>query len=198
MKHNDSHARIFYKQTAARHGHLCPRQVLGVRMGLLAAQYFQYTLPQRDKRLLTIVETDGCFADGIAVATGCELGRRTLRLVDYGKIAATFIDINTGSALRVVPHPQSRKRAQAFCSELPSPWHRYLEAYQQLPDETLFSTHVVKLAFSPVNLMSEPSLKVHCETCGEEVINGREVLQNGFRLCRACAIGAYYQLCVPD
>ena len=78
------------KESAALHRHLCPRQVLGVRMGLLAAEVMGLDLPQTDKRLLTIIETDGCAADGISVATGCWVGRRTLRVEDYGKVAATF------------------------------------------------------------------------------------------------------------
>ena len=192
MKDNFTDAEMLYTKTAARHEHLCPRQVLGVRMGLHAAQHFQILLPQNDKRLFTIIETDGCFADGIAVATGCELGRRTLRLMDYGKIAATFIDTHTKQAIRVIPHPESRASAQTHCAALLSPWHRYLEAYQQLPDEVLFSMTEVTLSFSLDSLISKPSLKVNCELCGEEIINGREVLRNGSHLCRACASTAYY------
>ena len=189
---NQYEAEVFYDLSTERHGHLCPRQVLGVRMGMLAARFFKFALPQSEKRLLTLVETDGCFADGVAVTTNCELGRRTLRLMDYGKIAATFIDTWTEQAFRITPHPHSRERAQAFCPELESPWHRYLEAYQQLPDEALFSVTEVRLSFSLEALISEPGLRVYCATCGEEVINGREVVRNGNALCQPCANGAYY------
>ena len=91
------------EQSAAMHHHLCPRQVLGARLGLLAGAELGLSLPQSDKRLLTIVETDGCFVDGVSVATGCTVGHRTLRVEDYGKVAATCIDTQTGRALRLAP-----------------------------------------------------------------------------------------------
>jgi formylmethanofuran dehydrogenase subunit E len=92
--------------SAALHHHLCPRQVLGVRMGLAAGSWLELTLPQTDKRLLTVVETDGCVIDGLAVATGCRVGRRTMRVLDFGKVAATFVDTVTGRAVRLAPHPR--------------------------------------------------------------------------------------------
>lgn len=190
MKHNLAEA--LYQQSALRHSHLCPRQVLGVRMGLLAAQYFDFPLPQTDKRLLTIVETDGCFADGVAVATGCELGRRTLRLEDYGKVAATFIDTQTDCAIRIKPHPNSRIHAQEFCTQIESRWHKYLTAYQQLPDDMLFMVFHVQPAFSLTELISSPDLRICCDHCHEEIVNGREVVRDGQTLCLACADGAYY------
>jgi hypothetical protein len=98
--------------TAARHAHLCPKQVLGARMGLLAGALIGIELPQHDKRLLVIMETDGCTADGIAVATGCSVGHRTLRVEDYGKVAATFVDTHTERTLRIVPQLEARSRAQ--------------------------------------------------------------------------------------
>ncbi len=102
--------------TAARHYHLCPRQVLGVRMGLLAAHTLHLDLPQTDKRLLTIVETDGCFTDGLAVATGCWVGRRTLRIEDYGKIAATFVDTLTEQAIRLTPRIHCPRPGGPLCA----------------------------------------------------------------------------------
>ncbi len=94
---------VLLERAAAWHDHLCPRQMLGVRMGVYAAELLALDLPQRDKRLLTFVETNDCFADGVAVATGCWLGRHTLRLVDYGKVAATIVDTHTERALRIRP-----------------------------------------------------------------------------------------------
>lgn len=99
-------------QTAARHDHLCPRQVIGVRMGMYAAKLLELELPQSDKRLMTFVETDGCFADGVSVATGCSLGHRITRLMDFGKVAATFVDTKTERAVRIYPHAESRSNAR--------------------------------------------------------------------------------------
>ena len=92
-------------ESSARHRHLCPRQVLGVQMGRLAADLLGLDLPQDDKRLLTIVETDGCFTTGLSVATNCWVGRRTMRVEDYGKVAATFVDTQTEQAIRIAPSP---------------------------------------------------------------------------------------------
>lgn len=179
--------------TARRHGHLCPRQVLGVRMGLYAGEWLGLALPQTDKRLFTFVETDGCFADGISVATGCRLGRRTLRLWDQGKVAATFVDTVTGGAVRIAPHPAARTRAVAALPEAPSHWHAQLTAYATLPAADLLCAHGVTLTVDLAALISRPGLRVGCASCGEEVLNAREVVREGLVLCRRCAgLDGYY------
>lgn len=105
------------KQSAQLHKHLCPRQVLRVRMGLFAADLLGLKVPQKSKRLLTIMETDGCGADGVSVATNCWVGRRTMRIEDYGKMAATFVDIKTETAVRIHSHPNCRKAAKNYAPE---------------------------------------------------------------------------------
>lgn len=184
----------FLALTAQRHDHVCPRQVLGVRMGMLAGQILGIELPQTRKRLVTLVETDGCFADGIAVATGCEFGHRTLRLVDYGKVAAVFIDTRTDRAVRIYPHYASRENARALAPEAHSRWHAYLEAYQTMPDDALLVVQDVQLTFSVSEMMSRPIKRIDCEGCGEEIINEREVVVDGRVLCQSCANGGYYVL----
>ena len=179
-------------QTAALHHHLCPRQVLGVRMGLLAGLELDLTLPQTDKRLLTIIETDGCFADGISVATGCWVGHRTLRVEDYGKAAATFIDTESGQTVRIVPHPNARSLSKSFAPEACNRWEAQLLGYQRMPLDALFVTRRVELT-TPIDvIVSRAGLKATCDTCGEEIINGREIIQDGKVWCRACLRGAYY------
>jgi formylmethanofuran dehydrogenase subunit E len=185
-------------QSAAMHEHLCPKQVLGVRMGLYAAELLRLGLPQTGKRLLTIVETDGCFTDGIAVSTGCWLGHRTLRCVDYGKVAATFVDTVTGDAVRIHPSEGSRKLAYIYAPTAADRWHAYLEGYQVMPAEELFVADQVRLTVPVGALVSSPDRKAVCERCHEEIINGREVESGGHVLCRACASGAYYTDCVPE
>jgi formylmethanofuran dehydrogenase subunit E len=177
--------------SGALHRHICPRQVLGVRMGLLAGKYLGLELPRTDKRLLVLVETDGCFADGVSVATGCWLGRRTMRLFDYGKVAATFVDTKTTQAVRVFPHPNARTRARVLLPDLQK-WQAYLEGYQLLSDEELLVVQPVQLEFSLPELLSHAAAKVICQSCGEEVINGREMVQAGKTLCKRCAGDGYY------
>lgn len=178
--------------SAARHKHLCPRQVLGVRMGLLAAQLMQLSLPQSNKRLITIVETDGCFADGIAVATGCELGHRTLRLVDFGKVAVTFIDTVTENAFRISMCCESREHAAALKNHNASRWQAYLDAYKVMPADKLFVVKPVKLLFSVAHLVSKPTHRVVCAECREEIFNQREIVVEDRVLCAACAGKTYY------
>ena len=179
--------------SAALHDHLCPRQVLGVRMGLLAGQILDLDLPQRDKRLLTIVETDGCAADGIAVATNCWVGRRTLRVEDYGKVAATFVDTQTGRAVRIVPRRDARYIAQLFAPDAGDKWEAYLLGYQRMPAEELLAVQPVELRRPVEQIISRPGKQVICDRCGEEIINEREIITAGSVLCRACSGPSYYR-----
>ena len=178
--------------SAALHQHLCPRQVLGVRLGMLAGQLFELDLPQTDKRLLAIVETDGCAADGIAVAAGCWVGRRTLRVEDYGKVAATFADTETGRTLRIAPRAGVRSLAERYAPEAQGRWEAQLLGYQRIPDHELFAWQPVELATPITEIVSRAGLRTVCARCGEEIINQREVLSGGQTLCRACAGAAYY------
>jgi formylmethanofuran dehydrogenase subunit E len=185
--------------SSVRHQHLCPRQVLGIRIGLrgLQALHFADSADQTrfrnaDKRLLTIVETDGCGADGVAVATDCYVGRRTLRLMDFGKVAATIVDTHTGCAVRVAPRPDVRQRVHAYALAAPSRWHAYLQGYQLMPDEALLQTQEVRLTQPLSTILSRPNLRVRCSGCGEEIMNEREVRQGGHVLCRSCAGDRYY------
>ena len=171
---------------------LCPRQVLGVRMGICAGDLFGIDLPQTDKRLFAFVETDGCLIDGIVAATGCAVGHRTMQVIDYGKTAATFVDTKTERAWRVLPHPQSRERAWLYAPNEPDRWHAQLAAYQIMPNNELLIAQSVKLTVSLAAIMSRHGLRVVCEHCGEDIINARQVERDGQTLCRACAQGAYY------
>ena len=181
-------------QSAARHSHLCPRQVLGARIGLAGASALNLKVPCRGKRLLIIIETDGCFADGIEAATGCTIGHRTLRVEDYGKIAATFVDVKTGRAMRVAPRLDVRDRAYACVPDVPRHYLAQLRAYQVLPDHELLTVQTVQLATPVEAIVSRAGVRVNCEICGEEIVNEREVCRAGQVLCRSCAGLGYYQL----
>lgn len=182
------------KISVARHSHLCPRQVLGARIGLAGAQTLGLDAPRSDKRLLVILETDGCFADGIEAATGCTIGHRTLRVEDYGKVAATFVDVKTGQAVRIAPAPDVRQRAYTYAPQEKRHYFAQLIAYQVMPDDELLSIQEVFLSTPVEALISRPGVRVKCESCGEEIINQREFLQGSRTLCRACAGIAYYQI----
>lgn len=186
----DSLAQLL-EQSAALHRHLCPRQVLGVRMGMLAGKVLGLELPQSKKRLLTIVETDGCFADGVSVATNCWVGRRTLRVVDFGKVAATFIDTHTETAVRLFPLPHIRDLASVYAGEARSHWEAYLFGYQQMPDDLMFAIQPVTLNTPIAQIISHARARVICSHCGEEIVNQREAVLDGIILCQSCVGQGY-------
>ncbi|HEX8992476.1 MAG TPA: FmdE family protein [Anaerolineales bacterium] len=178
--------------SSERHSHLCPRQVLGVRIGLAGAAALHLNLARQDRRLLVILETDGCFADGIEVATGCTVGHRTLRVEDYGKIAATFVDVSTGLAFRIAPQLDVRQKAWEYARGETRHYFAQLLAYQSMPGEELLSIQPVCLKVPIQQILSHAGSRVHCERCGEEIINERVTVVKAHNLCRACASGGYY------
>ncbi len=182
------------EQSATRHTNLCPRQVLGVRMGLLAGQVLGLKVPSTGKHLITLVETDGCAADGVSAATGCTVGNRRLRIVDFGKVAATFVDMRCDQAIRIVPRHGIRGVAQKQVPDAESRWHAQLKAYQLMSNTHLLAVKRVRLSISLEKLLSKPGFRVMCDACGEEVLNEREVVLEGAILCRACAGQSYYRL----
>jgi formylmethanofuran dehydrogenase subunit E len=182
------------ERSASRHSHLCPRQVLGVRIGLAGAAALGLDLPRTDKRLLVILETDGCFADGIEAATGCTIGHRTLRVEDYGKIAATFVDARSGEAVRVAPTLDVRRRAYTCAPHEARHYFAQLYAYQIMPDEELLTVQAVHLETPIQAIISRAGVRVNCDACGEEIINEREIRREGLILCRACGGAAYYRV----
>ncbi|MEI8308229.1 MAG: FmdE family protein [Chloroflexales bacterium] len=182
------------EQSAQRHRHLCPRQVIGVRIGLYAGALLGLELPQSNKRLVTFVETDGCFTDGVSVATGCWMGRRTMRLMDYGKVAATFVDTQTGRAVRIWPNPVARDLAHSYAPDAQSRWDAYMAAYQVMPDDELLEARFVTLSIDLKALISRNGVRAVCDDCGEEILNEREIVRDGGTRCRSCADGAYYRL----
>ncbi len=175
------------------HTRVCPRQVLGLRIGMAAGPALGLELPRQDKRLIALVETDGCTVDGINAATGCSVGRRTMFIQDYGKVAAVFVDRETGRAVRIAPQAGCRDAACDTYPEAESRWHAQLEGYQTLPDDTLLAIQPVTVSLCLDTLISEPGKRTLCQTCGEEIMNGREVIAEGRRLCRACAGETYYK-----
>ncbi len=178
----------------ARHSHLCPRQVLGVRMAIAAARMTGLAIPRNDKRLLVIAETDGCFVDGLEVAAGVSPGHRTLRIEDYGKVAATFVDTISGAALRLAPRLDVRQKAPAYAPGENRHYFAQLAGYQAMPDEELFSAAPVALLHGLQQIISRAGIRTNCAVCGEEIINEREVIVGGVPYCRSCVGQSYYQV----
>ena len=182
------------KLSASRHDHLCPRQVLGVRMGLAGLKEIGLEAPIQHKAALIIIETDGCFADGVEVATGATVGHRTLRTVDLGKIAAVFANVKTGKTVRLASCLDIRQRALAYAPEVKKKYYAQLKGYQVMPEAELFSFQEVELDPALATIISRPGVRAKCANCGEEIINERQRYVGGKVLCRTCAGDGYYRV----
>jgi formylmethanofuran dehydrogenase subunit E len=182
-------------ESAEHHGHICPGQVLGVRMAMRGCQELGIERPKDEyKRMVVYVEIDRCATDAIQVVTGCKLGKRTMRYVDYGKLAATFIDLHTGHSVRIVAREDAREKATLWYR---SEWTKHeaeAEAYKVLPDEALFNVELVQVQIPVEDMPGPPQSRVICEECGEGINDSREVSSGQMVLCRACAFGSYYDI----
>jgi len=177
------------------HGHLCAGQILGVRMAMLGLERLGIEDPRgKDrKRLVTFVEIDRCATDAIAVVTGCRLGKRALKFRDWGKMAATFVDLQTGKAVRVAARESSKNRAREMHPEIADKNRQQMLAYREMGDEELFATQWVKVAVPPEEFPGYRGERVACEACGEGINFRREVRRESKVLCRACAGESYYE-----
>jgi formylmethanofuran dehydrogenase subunit E len=162
-------------------------------MGLAALEILGIRAPVSKQTGLVILETDGCFADGVELATGATIGHRTLRVNDLGKIAGTFADVKTGRTIRLGPQPEARSRALLYAPEADSRYVAQLEGYQVMPSNELFRVQDVVLNPPLEAILSRPDARVLCDVCGEEVINEREIKVGGRNLCRTCAKSSYYR-----
>ena len=183
--------------SAKAHGHLCPGQVVGVRMAMLGCQLIglenSRTLPQI-KKLIVYVEMDRCATDAISFVTGAKLGRRSLKFVDNGIMAATFVNLETQRAFRIVSREESRQLAVAIAPGIQDRREQQLEAYKQMPIEDLFDVQEVTVDVPAWDRPGPTRFKQTCSVCGQMVRDKREVLKNGQIQCRPCALGTYYQV----
>jgi formylmethanofuran dehydrogenase subunit E len=179
---------------AQSHGHMCPGQVLGVRMAMRGLAELGFDDPAKfRKRLMTFVEIDRCATDAVSLVTGCRLGRRSLKFVDYGKVAATFVDLETRRAVRVLARDDSRAKAKSMFPAIAEESKRQLEAYKVMDEAELFVVENVEVNLAPEDLPGRPRSRVACSECGEGINDGRERQVNGRVLCRSCAGENYYR-----
>ena len=190
------------------HGHLCPGQVLGVRMSMLGLKKIGIKDPKGTdrKKLMVFVEIDRCATDAIQSVTGCSAGKRTLKLLDYGKMAATFVNLKTGKAgtthrgqssptfqaVRIIAKEESKTRAKNYFPEITDKYKCQTAAYKVMPDKELFECKSVKITIPEQDMPGRPMKRVRCDKCGEHVQDGRETYLDGKVFCKACAHGAYY------
>jgi len=185
----------YLEDAAVAHGHLCAGQVLGVRLAMFGLQKLGINDPQgKDrKRLVTFVEIDRCATDAIMVVTGCRLGKRALKFRDWGKMAATFVDLETGKAVRVAATESSKALAKAMHPELESKNQQQMRAYQEMGDDQLFNVQWVKVDLPPEEFPGYKGERIVCAECGEGISYHREVNREGKVLCRGCAGERYWK-----
>ncbi len=177
------------------HGHICAGQVIGVRMSMLGLERIGIDDPKGEdrKKLYVLVEIDRCATDAIQSVTGCSLGKRSMRWMDFGIMAATFVNLETGKAVRITAREESRELSKKYYPALANKYQQQLEAYKIMPEEELFSFQDVKADIPECDMPGRPMRRVQCEDCGDYVQDCREVEQDGKILCRACAGQRYYK-----
>lgn len=183
----------YIERANVAHGHTCAGQILGIRLSLLGLKELGIDDPIKErKRLITIVEIDRCATDAVQLVTGCRLGKRALKFKDFGKVAATFMDLKTGRAIRIVAREESKQKARQMFPELDKE-EGQRRAYRQLSDEDLFSRQWVRVALPEEDMPGYRAPRVVCAQCGEGINFKREVQRDGRLLCRACAGERYYE-----
>ncbi|HUI45842.1 MAG TPA: FmdE family protein [Nitrospirota bacterium] len=195
-----AHARVtsefetLLQESVKTHGHLCPGQVLGVRMSMLGLSRIGIFDPKgRDRRnIIAFVEMDRCATDAVQSVTGCSLGKRTMKFMDYGKMAASFLNLKTRKAVRIIAREESKETARASFRDIGDKYRAQLNAYKTLSDDDLFDVMDVEILVRAEDMPGRPLAKTRCDACGEQVQNMREVIRDGKTLCRPCKEGGYY------
>lgn len=185
------------KECEILHGHICPGQVLGARMAMIGCEMIGVGDPRGAdrKKLIVWVEVDRCMTDAVSAVTGVRLGRRSLKFLDYGKVAATFLNTDTGRAVRLAALDTSRALADERYASVDSKKERQMLAYREASVAELFKIDNVSVDFKETDAPGRPRTRVTCEKCLEGINDGREIRGEGGRvLCRPCANGAYYEL----
>jgi len=175
----------------AFHEGSCPGIIFGTRMAILGLNKIGIDDPKGAdrKNLIVYVETDRCVSDAILAVTGCHPGKRTMKILDHGKMAATFVNLKTGKAIRVSAKNREGNKVLTREEIEKSP---YTEADAMMAMEDLFETKKVHVELRPEDLPGKPLRIVTCEACGERVMDMREKEKDGKILCRPCATGTNY------
>jgi formylmethanofuran dehydrogenase subunit E len=190
----------YLREAEVAHGHLCAGQVLGVRLAMLGIEKLGIDDPRgKDrKRLVTFVEIDRCATDAISLVTGCRLGKRALKFRDWGKMAATFVDlgikdVSTGKAIRIAAKESSKMLARSMHPEIENKNQQQMLAYREMAEDDLFTKQWVKVEIAAEEFPGYKGDRIVCAECGEGINFRREVVRAGRLLCRACAGEHYYE-----
>lgn len=189
----------YLRDAEIAHGHLCAGQVLGVRLAMLGLAKLGIEDPRgKDrKRLVTFVEIDRCATDAVAIVTGCRLGKRALKFRDWGKVAATFVDVGNGIAIRIAAKESSKTLARRLHPEVEDKNQQQMLAYREMTSDELFTLQWVNVELPPEEFPGYKGERVVCAACGEGINFRREVRRGEKVLCRSCAGECYYKPVQP-
>lgn len=178
------------------HGHICAGQVIGVRMSMIGLREIGIEDPRgkQRKEFYVLVEIDRCATDAIQTVTGCSLGKRSLKWLDYGVMAATFVNLNTGKSIRITALEEARETSKKYCPEIADKYKQQLEAYRVMPEEELFKVQQVQVKVPDEDMPGRPMKRVQCEECGDWVQDCRDMQKDGKTVCKQCAFGRYYEI----
>ncbi len=178
----------YLAKAEALHGDCCAGIVLGARLTLAAMKALGMDPERKNKNLIVFVEIDRCMTDAVQAITGCTLGHRSLKYVNYGKFGAIFYDMDSGRAVRAT----EKRAVRAGAGE------DIATAFRNASDEELVNLEEVTLNLDKRDLPGRPRQMEECSQCGELIFDGRSVLKDGKLLCMACAEGSYYTPCRPS
>ena len=184
------------ERSTAIHGHICAGQVIGVRMAMLGLERICISDPREQdrKKFYVLVEIDRCATDAIQTVTGCSLGKRSLKWIDHGVMAATFVNLENEQAVRITAKEESRELSKKYCPEIEDKYQQQLAAYRVMPDDELFSFQKVRVNIPPEDMPGRPLKRVQCDNCGDWIQDCREIEKDGKLLCRSCAFGGYFEI----
>lgn len=185
------------QRSVESHGHLCAGQVIGVRMAMLGCQLIGINDPRSHefrKKIIVYVEIDRCATDAISSVTGCRLGKRTLKFMDFGINAATFLNLETGKAVRLVSTESSRDLAPRYAPGETVPNRQQLIGYQNMPDSLLFNIQEVAVNLAEEDMPGPPRSHALCQLCGQKIRDGKEIRTEDALLCAPCSEKRYFKV----
>lgn len=179
---------ILFQKAREFHGHVCPGIVLGTRLTIAGLRELGMNPHEPQKNLIVFMEIDRCGTDAVQAITGCSLGHRSLKFRDYGKFAATFVDIRTRKAVRVAVNEKNRAKRDTMDTA------DVLKDLAAVPEEEILTIQRVTVPLNDNDIPGFPLYKTKCSQCGEQIMDHREVVVEGNEVCRSCAEGSYYRI----
>lgn len=182
---------VLFNKARAFHGHVCPGIVLGTRLTMAGMRELGIDPQKPQHNLIVYVEIDRCGADAVQAITGCSFGHRTLKYKDFGKFAATFVDIAARKAVRVSVHEKDRAAHDLLERD------ELLRLLGAIPESEILKIEHVTVEIPDDDLPGFPHKKEICSGCGEQIVDNRHITADGTILCRNCGGSSYYTVIAP-